>query len=351
MVSNLRGLGELITSWRVTSPVLRIVLGGPLLVAGTLKAVDPADFTSVLKFSFSFPHSVSILLAAVVPLIEIGAGLSLLLDQFVVMGLIGARVLALSFVVFHIWALSTFGVRESCHCFGGVIDFDTMTSFIIACVLASIGFLPRRVFITRAQEGMSLQGKRSFALLLSLVVALLTLGAGAMVRYRTLDSQLNSGLLASVNIPTVKHRVEQVFHDALGKKRGSRPYLVLVLKSPVCESCAAELRFWGKQNFDNQVDVVALFPKASAGADLDLQTDARTLEYQARFIGFRYDTQSIDVEVFRELIGEYPPPATRLLFSTAGELLCGGAGKTNDIEQLGFLRDLQEILNIRIAHR
>jgi uncharacterized membrane protein YphA (DoxX/SURF4 family) len=108
-----------VTRWSPwVSLVARLVLGGVMLVAGALKVTDPEAATQAVRAYELLPQGFDGVVGLLLPFLEIGIGLLLIVGY----GVRAAAVAAGVFMVLFIAAVSSAWVRGlaiDCGCFGG----------------------------------------------------------------------------------------------------------------------------------------------------------------------------------------------------------------------------------------
>lgn len=134
--------------------VLRVLLAGVFLWAGVAKLVDAQAFADGVRGFRLFPEMTVNVLAMVVPVIEIAAGLLLMSPRGCRVGALLAGGLALCFVGLFAWVAYQ-GISVHCSCFGA---FGEVTSpavgmargaVLLAMAAAVYGHGVRRAFLTR----------------------------------------------------------------------------------------------------------------------------------------------------------------------------------------------------------
>jgi len=96
---------------------LRLVVGGLFVVAGMLKAVEPAPFLAAIENYHILPHTLAVAAAFYLPYLEILCGGCLLLGRWQM----GALVLMVGMTLVFILALASAwarGLNIACGCFG-----------------------------------------------------------------------------------------------------------------------------------------------------------------------------------------------------------------------------------------
>jgi uncharacterized membrane protein YphA (DoxX/SURF4 family) len=103
-------------SWIGT--LARLALGGVFLVAGALKVGDPDASVRAVQAYRLLPTDVAEVVGYVLPAVEIGLGLLLLLGLMTRVAAVAALILLVAFVIFvsSAWAR---GLSIDCGCFGG----------------------------------------------------------------------------------------------------------------------------------------------------------------------------------------------------------------------------------------
>ena len=118
----------------------RLVLAGILGYAGAIKAVDPQTMVRAVQAYQIFPPAVGELIGLVLPFLEIGLALLLLLGLATRFAAAVTAVLMLAFIagVVSAWAR---GLSIDCGCFGGGGEIDPGETRYLEEILRDIGFL------------------------------------------------------------------------------------------------------------------------------------------------------------------------------------------------------------------
>ncbi len=95
--------------------LLRLVMGGLFLYAGVLKLSDPAGFATTINLYGLVSWRMANFLAYVIPVVEIAAGLGLILDVRGALAIIVAQLLGFMCVLLYALHL---GLDADCGCFG-----------------------------------------------------------------------------------------------------------------------------------------------------------------------------------------------------------------------------------------
>lgn len=98
--------------------LLRVVLGGVLLVAGALKVTNPGASALAVRAYQLLPYDLAGYVGYVLPVLEILVGILLVLGLFTRVASVAATLLMLAFVVGIVSAWAR-GLSIDCGCFGG----------------------------------------------------------------------------------------------------------------------------------------------------------------------------------------------------------------------------------------
>jgi len=101
-----------------------------LLAAGMFKIYDPAPMLGTLELIQFLNNSLSVLIATILPVIEITLGVLLLIGQKVIFSLIAATGLFWFFLGFSVYGYAV-GLDADCGCFGNVIASDFGVGMIL----------------------------------------------------------------------------------------------------------------------------------------------------------------------------------------------------------------------------
>ena len=96
----------------------RLILAGVFLVSGFLKAVDPAQTKIAVRAYQLLPDGVADVVAAVLPYLEIGTGLLLLIGMATRLAAILSALLMIAFLI-GVGSAAARGLNIDCGCFGG----------------------------------------------------------------------------------------------------------------------------------------------------------------------------------------------------------------------------------------
>jgi len=113
-----------------------IAIGGVFLLAGALKALDPAGFTEQVRGYGMIPASLAAAVTYTLIPLEIAAGMALLLDYRRRWAVGAAVVLLAGFLGLMAWTLAHGGKVEECGCFGRFVERTPAET-----VLEDVGFL------------------------------------------------------------------------------------------------------------------------------------------------------------------------------------------------------------------
>ena len=104
--------------WLWIGLVARLVVGGVWIVAGALKLPDPAESVRAVRAYQLLPEAVVPTVGHVLPIVEIVAGLLLVLGLLTRGAAVVSLVLFAAFIFGISWAWSQ-GLQIECGCFGG----------------------------------------------------------------------------------------------------------------------------------------------------------------------------------------------------------------------------------------
>jgi len=130
------------------SLLARLVLGGVLLVAGYLKAFSPDKSQMAVRAYEILPISVANFLGIILPWLEIGAGLLLLVGLGIRYASIFGSVLMLIFVIAisQAWAR---GLSIDCGCFGGGGKVAPGETKYLSEILRDLGLAAMSIYLIR----------------------------------------------------------------------------------------------------------------------------------------------------------------------------------------------------------
>lgn len=138
---------------KVIAFVLRLLVGGAFIYAGSLKALDPAGFAQAVDNFRLLPYPLSCAIGVYLPWLEILAGAALVIGIFRAGAtlLLGGLLVAFLVVLASAWAR---GLDISCGCFGHstgnghlwksiVLDIAILTGLIFATIASRASSRPR----------------------------------------------------------------------------------------------------------------------------------------------------------------------------------------------------------------
>lgn len=130
----------------------RLILGGVLLVAGALKVGNLQKSAMAVRAYELLPTVVANFLGYVLPWLEIGLGLLLILGVAVsISGLFGAIImLAFIIAISQAWAR---GLSIDCGCFGGGGPIDPKDTKYLSEIIRDIGLLGVGIFLYYFPKG------------------------------------------------------------------------------------------------------------------------------------------------------------------------------------------------------
>jgi uncharacterized membrane protein YphA (DoxX/SURF4 family) len=141
---------KLIQPWLTL--LARLILGGVLLAAGGLKIGNLQKSAMSVRAYELLPTDLANFFGYVLPWIEIGMGLLLIVGAVVsIMGLLGALIM-LAFVVAiaQAWAR---GLSIDCGCFGGGGEIDPGETKYLSTILRDLGFFLLGVYLYYFPKG------------------------------------------------------------------------------------------------------------------------------------------------------------------------------------------------------
>ena len=132
--------------------LVRLGLGGVLLAAGGLKIGNLQKSAMSVRAYEMLPVGLANFLGFVLPWIEIGMGLLLIVGVAVsIVGLLGAlTMLAFVVAIAQAWAR---GLSIDCGCFGGGGEIDPEDTKYLSTILRDIGFLLLGVYLYYFPKG------------------------------------------------------------------------------------------------------------------------------------------------------------------------------------------------------
>ena len=132
--------------------IARLVLGGVLLAAGGLKIANLQKSAMSVRAYELLPVGLANFLGYVLPWVEIGMGLLLIVGVAVsIVGLLGALTMfAFVIAISQAWAR---GLSIDCGCFGGGGQVDPEETKYLSTILRDIGFLLLGVYLYYFPKG------------------------------------------------------------------------------------------------------------------------------------------------------------------------------------------------------
>ena len=132
--------------------IARLVLGGVLLAAGGLKIANLQKSAMSVRAYELLPVGLANFLGYVLPWVEIGMGLLLIVGVAVsIVGLLGALTMfAFVIAIAQAWAR---GLSIDCGCFGGGGQVDPEETKYLSTILRDIGFLLLGVYLYYFPKG------------------------------------------------------------------------------------------------------------------------------------------------------------------------------------------------------
>ncbi len=136
----------------------RLGLAAVFLTSGTVKALDPRETLVAVRGYRLFSSSVASAIAAVLPFLEIGVGLLLLVGMATRLAAVLGAVLLLAFIAGVISAAAR-GLSIDCGCFGGGGQVTTGATTYTLEILRDVGFLALAGWlIWRSETPLSVDG-------------------------------------------------------------------------------------------------------------------------------------------------------------------------------------------------
>ncbi len=141
---------KLIQPWLTL--LARLILGGVLLAAGGLKIGNLQKSAMSVRAYELLPIDLANFFGYVLPWIEIGMGLLLIVGAVVsIMGLLGALImLAFIVAIAQAWAR---GLSIDCGCFGGGGEIDPGETKYLSTILRDLGFFLLGVYLYYFPKG------------------------------------------------------------------------------------------------------------------------------------------------------------------------------------------------------
>jgi putative oxidoreductase len=102
---------------RVLLPLIRIAIGGPFVVAGVIKAVEPSAFVSDIAGYQILPYHAVVVLSLYLPWLEIVCGTALIFRKYYLgsLAIAGSLLFVFTVAIASAWWR---GLDISCGCFG-----------------------------------------------------------------------------------------------------------------------------------------------------------------------------------------------------------------------------------------
>lgn len=126
--------------WDLIGLAARLLLAGVFLVSGYIKAVDPAQTRVAVRAYQLLPEALVGPVAAVLPYLEIAAGLLLLLGLATRLGALLSALMMIAFLIGVISAAAR-GLNIDCGCFGGGGAVEAGATEYTAEILRDTGLL------------------------------------------------------------------------------------------------------------------------------------------------------------------------------------------------------------------
>jgi uncharacterized membrane protein YphA (DoxX/SURF4 family) len=132
--------------------IARLILGGVLLVAGALKVGNLQKSAMAVRAYELLPTAIANFLGYVLPWLEIGLGLLLILGVAVsISGLFGAIIMfAFIIAIAQAWAR---GLSIDCGCFGGGGPIDPSQTKYLSEIIRDLGLLGVGIFLSYFPKG------------------------------------------------------------------------------------------------------------------------------------------------------------------------------------------------------
>jgi len=285
-----------------SSTISAVLVGGVFVFAGLLKILDPFSFyTQIHSYQLVSPD-LSKWLAVVLPPIEIGLGLAVMLGLWRRLSCLGIVLMLVVFLVAtgHAWL---YGTTDNCGCFGELVSRSPKETFIedvVLLILAAAGMLEKSHFAKigrfRIHPWMKLVG----VLLLMVASAVTSVLSGGL--NITTKGKLKKGLDASAwPIKELDTPAYEKKGATLNLKKGTH---VLVVYSPLCKYCYQEIPEVAK--------MAKLFQKKGlatvAGLSHDLHRDKffRIFVNEMKNKGAEYPLFTMPYEFYRNLNRSVP---------------------------------------------
>ncbi len=322
------------TNNRLFSFLIYLILGLPILGAGLIKFINPSDFASSLKYSLYFPDWLSILIAIIIPIIEIIIGLSLIFDLYRNISIITYRLLLICFLLFHIWN-NFISVQKPCNCFGNLVEFSGIWMMIIILVLLIISFIHLKSK-TEKNSFNSFQknfSKKNIILVVSIVVLILAVG---YVRWLRIERELNTGLISHTELPEVRERFNVIYNKYFSEEKNNKYTLVIILRGKLCISCLNEIYFWNNLIIRDKINITIVFHDFTKNDIEKYKIDHN----------IKLNIISLEDTIYNAIIGRYPKLINRILFNPKGQLIRVVSYADDNNEKSRFLSSLKYIINI-----
>ncbi|MBA4317885.1 MAG: methylamine utilization protein [Flavobacterium sp.] len=127
---------------RIAANICYYLITGVLLFSGISKILDPMPLNETIKFTANLPEELLIIIATLLPLIEISLGLLMVLRIKPKPVLLVTLILFAAFFLFSVYGTIT-GLKNDCGCFGSLVKSEIGWWMVIRNLL----FLIAGVFI------------------------------------------------------------------------------------------------------------------------------------------------------------------------------------------------------------
>jgi len=312
------------------SSLFYLILGIPFLIAGLIKLINPSDFAFSLKYYFNFPEWLCILIAILLPGIEIVLGASIIFNIYRKILIIVYRLLLLSFLFFHIWNYFYIG-QKPCNCFGNLFVIDDLTMIIFTSTLLVVSFTYRfvelKVYEEIKNDKNEVFKKANNALVIIIIVLI---GSVFFLRWQRIETELNSGLISHIDLPYVRERLNSIMDQYL-IDNDRRNTLLIFLRGSSCKSCLDELEFWAKIKFSEEINVTTVFP--------EIPNKEKINQHK---LNIPFKIKIIPMNIFFDIIGKYPAEINRIFWTNNGSTLTVDASTNSYNEKINFLHKIEE---------
>jgi hypothetical protein len=246
-----------------------------LLLSGIGKQLNPAEFLFALQQGFGFSEMVSAFIVALVPMLEIVVAVGLLINEFAIVALVAARILFTIFILSHVYSVFAGTFSLGCHCFGELFPITRTQSLLISALCALLSFLPHTTSGLK-RNYRRISGRITVKQAVSFTLLIVLLGVSLIVRTSKLKQTADLGLIEQYQVnQEAAVRLEELLLDLQQEcpSEFSEATLVLFLKSPRCDQCLDEMRFWNAGGSGLPIrEFLAIFPASSTHASADLLT-------------------------------------------------------------------------------